>query len=332
MPCFKPLTAWYSKEVNKSGRRPLVFDRRDALEPDNEINVGCGQCVGCRLDRSRMWAIRCVHEAQLHDNNCFITLTFNDSSLYQRDNPASLDLSEFQRFMKRLRKKYVGKNPYDKNTQKQQFEDWQFYNGIRFFHCGEYGDLHGRPHYHAILFGHDFSDRELFTIRNGHRLYRSAELESLWPFGFSSVGDCTFESAAYVARYIMKKVTGEHAWHHYSDIDFDTGEILNKREPEYTTMSRNPGIASRWLKQYVGDCYPSDFITVNGKKMKLPKYYDKLAESLGVDMEAIKDDRKLASFEHVDNNTPDRLAVREQVVLNRLTKLPRNLESSQCKN
>ena len=279
-----------------------------------------------------MWAIRCVHEAQLHDNNCFITLTFNDSSLYKRDNPASLDVSEFQRFMKRLRKKYVGKNPYDRHTQKEQFDDWQFYNGIRFFHCGEYGDLYGRPHYHAILFGHDFADRELFTIRNGHRLYRSSELESLWPFGFSSVGDCTFESAAYVARYIMKKVTGDHAWHHYSDIDFDTGEILNTRKPEYTTMSRNPGIASRWLKQYVGDCYPSDFITVNGKKMNLPKYYDKLAESLGVDIEAIKDDRKLASFEHVDNNMPDRLAVREQVVLNRLTRLPRNLETSQCKN
>ena len=172
--------------------------------------VACGQCVGCRLERSRQWAIRCVHESQMHEQNCFITLTYSDEFLPEN---GSLQLKHFQDFMKRLRF-HVG-------------------GGIRFFHCGEYGEENGRPHHHAIIFNHDFADKKVWKTNNGVVLYRSKILEELWPYGFATVGCVSFESAAYVARYITKKVNGDMADSHYLG-----------REPEYITMSRRPGVIS----------------------------------------------------------------------------------------
>jgi hypothetical protein len=220
MPCYKPLEAWYSKDVNPSGRRGIVFNPSLALQRDDPINISCGQCIGCRLERSRQWAIRCMHEASLHEENSFITLTFSPEHLVARDNPWSLDVRDWQLFMKRLRKR-TGKK-------------------IRFYHCGEYGELHKRPHYHACLFGYDFPDKRLWRVVNGQRLYTSYFLQELWPYGFSTIGTVTFESAAYVARYIMKKVSGKNADDYYQWFDDETGEIFD-RHPEYTTMSRRPG-------------------------------------------------------------------------------------------
>lgn len=307
MACYKPLTAWYSKEVNSSGKRSMVFNPREAFEPDSPVELPCGQCVGCRLERSRQWAIRCVHEAQLHQDNCFITLTFDPESLAARENPWSLRKKDFQDFMKRLRK-HLGEKK------------------VRYFHCGEYGEKYGRPHYHALLFGVDFPDKRLHTVINGHRLYTSETLQKLWPFGYSSIGDVTFESAAYVARYIMKKVTGDDADIHYAIIDQETGEIVGRKEPEYTTMSRRPGIAADWFDKYSEDVYPKDFITVRGKKMRPPKFYDKLMErTRPYEIEDIKNARIENAKKHAENNTEDRLRVREQVQLLKLKKLPRNV-------
>lgn len=326
MACYHPLEAWYSQDVNTSGKRSLVFDSSKALFRNQPIKVACGQCVGCRLERSRQWAIRCIHEASQYEDNCFITLTFNDQSLFNRENPASLNVVEFQKFMKRLRKKLLPKNPYSKTNEAHLYQKFHKKHQIRYFHCGEYGEKYGRPHYHACLFNIDFKDKELFKIENGHRLYTSKILSKLWPFGHCSIGNVTFESAAYVARYIMKKVTGDPAEEHYRLVDEETGEYID-REPEYTTMSRRPGIGKDWFDQYQTDVYPSDFITVNGKKMRPPKFYDKLYEAQHpYKFEEIKQDRVLKAKDFKDNNTPDRLATREKVQLHKLDHLPRNLD------
>lgn len=303
MPCFRPLTAWRGKEVSSNGKRPMVFDHSKALFPDQPMHLPCGQCVGCRLERSRQWAVRCVHESQMHERNAFITLTFDDNHLAKRKYPDSLDKSEFQRFMKRLRKRLCSRM-------------------IKYFHCGEYGSVYGRPHYHACIFGHDFPDRELWSIRDDVRLYRSKVLEDLWPYGFSSVGDVTFESAAYVARYIMKKINGDLALTHYANIDYDTGEILYDRQPEYTTMSN--GIGKSWYSKFRGDVFPLDEIVLRGVKMRPPKYYDKLLErEENYDIDFIKQKRVERAVKHADNCTSDRLAVREFCQLQKLKQLPR---------
>lgn len=252
MPCYKPLSAWYGKSNPKTGKASIVFKRQEAHVPIG-FQVPCGQCIGCRLERSRQWAVRCVHEASLYDQNCFITLTFDDAHVNSKN---TLVKADFQKFIKRLRK-YISSVNVGQGSEAAR---------VRYFHCGEYGDMLDRPHHHACLFNYDFPDKVLWSERRGVKLYRSELLERLWPFGFCTIGDVTFESAAYVARYVMKKVTGKEAAGYYGD-----------RVPEYVTMSRRPGIGTDWFKKFSGDVYPSDFIVIRGGiKCKPPRFYDKI--------------------------------------------------------
>lgn len=311
MPCFHPLKGFRGNRVNpNTGKRNITVVPRLAFV-DLPITIACGQCVGCRLERSRQWAIRCVHEASLYDDNCFITLTYNNEHLPKHQ---SLVKSDFQKFMKRLRFKYG--------------------SGIRYYMCGEYGENFGRPHYHALLFNFRFRDQTFF--RNspaGEKLYVSQSLEKLWshpntgtPMGYASIGSATFESAAYVARYIMKKQLGKNALYHYNQFDEWTGEILSERVPEYNTMSRRPGIAKNWFDKYLTDVYPGDFVVMNDKKIKPPKYYDKQYELLyPEELEKLKRQRIAAGKLNAANNTPERLAVREEIQEYKLKSLTRRL-------
>lgn len=250
MACFKPLVGYRSRTVNPTGKRSIVFDRNKSN--DERVELSCGQCIGCRLNRSKNWAIRIQHEASLHEDNCFITLTYAPEHLPPL---GSLRLRDFQLFMKRLRK--------------------EFGAGIRFFHCGEYGERGGRPHYHAIIFGLNFPDRKLrYTTELGHKCYSSEILDRLWGLGRTEIGSVTFESAAYVARYITKKIGGLDAEAHYQVVDDKWGEVLGSRVPEYVTMSRRPGIGKRWIDQYWSDVYPHDRVQMRGKDLVPPKYYD----------------------------------------------------------
>ena len=151
MPCYHPLSAYHI--VPQSGndfRGEISFPEPKTNLQYHQVNLPCGQCVGCRLERSRQWAMRCVHESQLYEKNCFITLTYNNDFIPPGN---TLVVKHFQDFMKRLRKKYG--------------------DGIRFFHCGEYGEKTGRPHYHAILFNHDFDDKYYWrTTKLKHKCYR----------------------------------------------------------------------------------------------------------------------------------------------------------------
>lgn len=305
MPCYSPLTGYRSRSVNASGKRSIVFSPHQGFR-DMPVKLPCGQCIGCRLERSRQWAIRCVHEAQLYDRNSFITLTYSDENLPK---DASLNVEDWQKFMKRLRKRY-GK-------------------GVKYFHCGEYGEQFGRPHYHAILFNLDFSDKELLCRRKDGDLYVSESLERLWTLGHSSIGDVTFESAAYVARYVTKKITGKNALHHYNKIDLQTGEILAERRPEYQTSSKAEAIGRAWLEKYMTDVYPDDFVVLRGKKLKPPRYYNSRYElAYPSEYASLRAARTQAAKnpKHEANNTWERLAVREHIQKEKAKLLLRSLK------
>lgn len=294
MPCYHPLHAWYANETNPSGKRSLVFKPQSGAHEKRQIAVPCGQCIGCRLERSRQWAIRCLHEASMHSASCFITLTYDQAHM---PSGGTLVLDHFQRFMKRLRK----------DTPHQR---------IRFFHCGEYGAQLQRPHYHALLFGERFNDRTFWSERNGIKLHRSQRLERLWPNGFSTVGDITFESAAYVARYITKKVTGTPANLHYQG-----------RKPEYVTMSRRPGIGTSWLQRYITDVYPSDEVHILGRgTYKPPRFYDRiLLDTNPTLLLRLKEKRRQEGDSNPDNSGR-RLYAREEVKLHQIQPLTRSYE------
>lgn len=302
MPCYSPLKGWRARRTNESGKRGIVFNHQEAYL-DLPVEIACGQCIGCRVDRTKAWAVRCVLEASQHRENCFITLTYDDEHL-----PAdgSLNVKHYQDFMKRLRKHYEPRR-------------------IRFFHCGEYGDENSRPHYHACLFGLDFGDKVKYSERNGVNLYYSETLEKLWSKGFCTVGDVTFESAAYVARYVMKKVTGDRAKDHYLSLNPTTG-VLSEIAPEYTTMSRKPGLAADWYQKFKGDVFPDDFIVINGKKMKVPAFFDAIHEREDLEGHLRKKGRRIfAANKRAADQTPDRLRVRETVKRKKLSQLKREV-------
>lgn len=216
------------------------------------ITVGCGKCIGCLTRRSREWAVRCVHEASLYEANAFVTLTYAPEHLPVG---GTLDGCAIPDFMRRVRKRLRQR--------------------VRYFACGEYGDENARPHYHAILFGVDFPDKVFqFESGSGEKVYTSDLLSDVWGLGHASTGSVTFESAAYVARYAVKKAARSGA--DLESVDASTGEIF-PRMPERCWMSLKPGIGQGWLQRYFEDVYPSDEVVLGGRSGPVPRYYDKLA-------------------------------------------------------
>lgn len=324
MSCYSPLHAFKGKS-KESDKIAITFRRNESWR-GVRLDLPCGQCVGCRLERSRQWAVRCMHEASLYDENSFLTLTYSEDNLPVN---SSLDVSHYQDFMKRLRKSIAPRR-------------------VRYYHCGEYGEVCakcglskmlcrdgyepsiGRPHYHALLFGYASPDRKYFSERSGNRIYTSASMSKLWPYGHSVEGDVTFESAAYVARYVMKKVTGGKA-----------DDWYGLRKPEYTTMSRRPGIGARWYDRYKSDVYPLDRVVVNGKETRPPRFYDRLYEKDDrASFEAIKINREKDALHFVDDVLSSgrkirvsdqdgrRLLVKEEVKRAEIATLKRPLEGA----
>lgn len=294
MPCYHPLSAWQTVDGSV-----VWVERGDVVR---SLFLPCGQCIGCRLERARQWAIRIMHEAQLYEENCFITLTYDDDHLPVNN---SLWYPDFQKFMKRLRKRW----------------------NVRFFCCGEYGEDDWRPHFHSALFGYAFrSDRVRWKkTGGGFYIYRSPELEALWPYGFSSVGDLSFESAAYIARYVTKKVTGNKAESHYRRVDVETGEVY-WLEPEFVHMSLKPGIGSEWFDKFGAEVFPLDRVVARGVPSKPPKYYDVLHGRVDPSgLEVVKQERILRAIERGDNSE-ERLLVKEQVTTARAKFYKRSLK------
>lgn len=323
MACFRPIRAF------KCADGAVVFSELVRHDIVANLDLPCGQCIGCRLERSRQWAVRCMHEAQLHQDNCFITLTYDDEHL---PDYGTLVYADFQRFMKRLRKFFslpanvrFGTRAHGSSA----LSDFGVRRNlpIRFYMCGEYGELNFRPHFHACLFGIDFSDRIYFsTGASAAKVYTSAVLSSLWPFGFASVGDVTFESAAYIARYIVQKITGDAAVQRYSVVDKETGEMFF-REPEFNHMSLKPGIGAGWYEKFHSDVYPSGEVYVRGKLCRAPRYYDKrFVRDYPDQGNELAYRRYLDSLQYSDDNTSERLRVREMVLAARLQFLKRSID------
>lgn len=260
MPCFKPKPAWMSSDgklVFSFKERFISFARERGFGGlDDTLSVPCGQCMWCRLRSSRDWATRISHEAEMHSANSFLTLTYSDEFL---PSDGSLDYRAIPLFMEHLRKRLD-----------REFDGIK----VRSFGCAEYGEQFARPHYHLCLFGFDFSADRYLWRKGDFPLFRSPMLEELWPFGHSSIGSLTFESAAYVARYVTKKINGKKKDSHYGD-----------RLPERSVaVSLKPGIGASWLESYMSDVYPSDEVILDGRPLRPPRYYDKILERLRPDL------------------------------------------------
>jgi len=257
MPCNHPLAAWRPRKPNENGRYAPTFDFNQA-DTSQKLELPCGHCIGCRLERARQWAMRMMHEKRNWRWNYFATLTYDDDHLPKN---YSLRPEDFVKFMKRLRHQH---------------------QGVRFYQCGEYGERTLRPHHHAILFNCNLQDlREIPRARDAHTLFRSEALEAVWQQGTVTVGELTFESAAYAASYITKKITGPDADEHYQG-----------RVPEYSTMSRRPGIGKAYFTEYRDELDNHDTVVVRGLTMRPPRYYDYLRKKEDPDAQALIDQKR----------------------------------------
>lgn len=242
-----------------------------------------------------------MHEAKMHPENCFITLTYNDESVPQN---YGLDLKHWQLFMYRLRDRLAPKR-------------------IRFFACGEYGDETGRPHYHAVIFNHDFQDKVLHDKNaQGDPLYTSELLTEIWGQGHCVIGAVDFKSAAYVARYCIKKINGPLAAPYYFRVSPIDGKTYTVR-PEFAVMSRRPGIGTTWFEKFRSDIYPSGFIVVNGVKQSPPTFYKlKLTED---EQKALKRKGRENSIRFKDDTSTERRLAIAAVRDARISSLKRKL-------
>lgn len=349
MTCYHPLTAYeLLNETTERGKKKLVFKTEDVGgKPSRELSVPCGQCIGCRLRRSRDWATRCTHEAQqresLGQGNCFITLTFSKEYL---PDDLSVDIRDVQLFMKRLRQFHERKR-YNNGT--RCYEDRVVGgapNKIGFFACGEYGEeckkcgmprrlcpcrkfkkTVGRAHYHLCLFGFEFEDKEHWKRKDGYDWYTSVSLAKLWPYGWHICGALSWQSAAYCARYVTKKVNGDPQESHYRKINKGTGEVL-QLVPEFATMSRSPAIGKSWIEAFHRDVYPRQNLTVEGRRVEAPKYYDRMGEDLQPKaVEVAKQRRLQEANKHRADSTLRRLRDRKTVKMAQFGKLIRSLEN-----
>lgn len=267
MPCYHPLRAFQLKPG-----APLFFGDGGR---GKSVQVPCGQCVGCRLEYSRQWGVRCMHEARMHEANCFLTLTYDDAHV-----PKDLSLrpADFTEFFKRLRER-LRRNSASR---------------IKYFMCGEYGGVLGRPHYHAIVFGYFPVDSAFFKkSKSGYNIYTSKELDADWQRGIVFVGDVSFKSACYVARYVMKKTDQEEV---KPVLDVTTGEII-QRVNEYARMSRKPGIGRSFVQKFGGDVYNHDRVVVEGSEIPVPRYYQNLLKESDPELFELNREKRVARGE-----------------------------------
>jgi len=276
-----------------------------------ELELPCGKCMDCKIRRTRDWVTRLTHEASLHEDNCYLTLTFSEDGLGLRElqrgtHPLDLDIKDWQLFAKRLRK---AAGPF------------------RFFQVGEYGDENYRPHYHAVIFGQGFrNEGEKWVDEKGHPKWTGRTIEKCWPYGFHEIGEATPETLEYVAKYVQKKLYGKMREEALERTDLQTGEHVTVR-PETASMSRGgrtgKGLGHGWWTQYRSDVFPDDFIVMNGKKRPTPRYY---AEQLKKEDESawskIASQRLENANKRQADNTPERRNVREKVTAGKVKLKP----------
>ncbi len=326
MACYHPLSAMWTDQPREGDKPRFVRDiPYSDLEPYTDgigrvwrpIQIPCGQCIGCRLQYAKTWANRCVCESLSHPDgtNWFVTLTYDPEHVPAGNRGQyTLDPPALSSWIKRLRRRLE----YNGTAA----------DGVRFFACGEYGGQTLRPHYHVLLFNAPLSIGSIVARNNrGDCFFDCPDVTNTWTAGHVLVGEFNWLTAAYTARYVLKKQTGLNA-----DIYQELGIA-----PEFTRMSRRPGIGLDYLLNNYEDIYDDDNIVlppVDGKKkvVKPPKYFDDKYKLLEPEhYQQIKDKReqiaiiaKRARLSRAHMDEDEYLAVQEERAQQSIQKLPRN--------
>lgn len=287
MRCTSPKTVW----TNPDGGRP-IFNLWSGVSPGREFLIGCGRCLGCQLDRSSSWATRATHEARYFDRNCFVTLSWRDEAM--PSNPAEARY-ELRKFQARFRA--------------------EFGAGKRFFGCMELGERFSRPHAHFIVYGEDFKEacRPLGSSKSRNPLWTNPVLDRIWPFGFAWVGEFTSDSAAYVARYVVKKA-GQPAV--VSLAHPVTGELADWPTVYRPFYPLRPALGVRFLEEFSEDVW-SGLRARGGARVPTPRAYSKRLKVVDPDRyEQLVEDRiqAMTAKRDVSEESPQRMEAKAEVM------------------
>lgn len=311
MPCFRPITAWLSRDLTANGVRKPVFSENKGLS-DCQISLPCNSCIGCEQDIIRDRTVRMTLESQMHREKFFLTLTYDDEHLPAFGN---LHKKHAQLFIKNLRQiiapikiRYVITGEYgEPNLQRNGVNPLTGFPEI------------GRPHFHAIVYGWEPPDLILESEQKGNKIYSSAIVRQAWADkGNAMIGtNVTPESCGYVAKYINKQLFGEVKENQMTKIDPQTGEMCI-RNNTFGLYSTRPGIGLPWFEKYHNDLWKG-FVTMNGVKYPVPRYFEKKLQKLAYDKDDYVtqweryEEAKRVNFDpdHPDM-TPERLKDREE--------------------
>lgn len=237
MKCMDPILVYDSGGKTRYRHFSLA---NPIAKVNHRLVFDCRKCIFCRKKAAAELAMRCVLHASLYKDNCFLTLTYDEEKEGYHNNK---DYPDIQKFKKRLRRYLQYRDPSKK---------------IKIFNVHEYGRKQ-KKHWHLVIFNYDFKDKELHTIKNGNRLYKSQTLDTLWPHGFSTIGDVTEASALYQAQYMQK--------------DFKNGNSNNDRK----ALSKHNGIGREYFLKHYHQLLRLGFIPFNNQKRPIPRYFLKLA-------------------------------------------------------
>lgn len=326
MPCFNPLHAFpYPSDSSRAGQYYVYsnfIDKPDIIDPEtgevySQINIPCGKCIGCRMDYSKEWATRIMLEALRSKENYFITLTYDDFHVHKNEDGAlTLFKPDLSAFMKRFR---------------SRLEYLTGETGVRFFGCGEYGEKTFRPHFHICVFNAPLSSTLRLEGKNklGQALFSSDIVDDSWSFGHTAIGELSWNTAAYTARYTLKKAGGKDN-HFYEKLGV---------EPEFVNMSRRPGIGAYFFDDNYTKIYQDGRIilpAISKDKpniQSIPKYFDKKMSDLDpLTLSKVKVQRQLvaqiahdAKLQAIQLDEYEYFELEEKRCSERLKKLHRDL-------
>lgn len=239
MKCTRPLTLYYNEKGERVSYRPGAgIDS----PPQFAKYVPCGKCLSCRINKRREWTLRLCHEEVFSSSAFFVTLTYDEEHVpFDSNGNMAVSKEDVQKFMKRLR--------------------YRCGDGIRFFLNSEYGEL-GRPHYHALIF--NIPSELMFEgarriFRKGSISFTCPFLMSIWKMGNVEFGTASKERAGYTARYFI-----------------DRKEIDPILVPNFSLMSRNPGIGNAYMKEIIDKVKVHGLrgcLNASGTYVALPRYY-----------------------------------------------------------
>lgn len=199
----------------------------------------CGKCVFCRKRKAYELAVRCVLHASLYDENCFVTLTYDEKKIGYHNKFCYKDIQDFKKRLRQLCWRKHGKR-------------------VDVFNVHEYGK-NGKKHWHLIVFNHDFKDKVLYGKRAGIPYYSSKKLEDLWPHGYNCIGDVSEASALYQASYMKK------------DVQYGNSSSIRR------SHSKHSGLGRPYFLRHYRQLLSLGYIPFNGYKCPLPRYFEKLA-------------------------------------------------------